>query len=437
MQQATIHPSARPTSRVDVSAVPAISETQMRMVLDVSRLLAVPTDFDELLCRIAQAATVLLECERASIFLHDPLTGELWTKVALQSDEIRIPCNKGIAGHCFSNAEVVCVGDPYHDPRFNPEPDRKSGFVTRNLLTAPMMDLDGRPLGAIQAVNKTGGPYEDADHALIQLLAEQAGVAVQRHNLQAQAIEMVALRHEMDLARKTQEALIPAHPPRLAWAQAAGWNCPASITGGDCWDMWRLRDGRLGIFLADASGHGIGPALVVSQARTLVRAICDTDPAPHALLTRVNARLVEDLEWGRFVTAFLGVLSPDGLLEWSSAGHGPALVRLSPDAPLEELDPPVQPLGVVAEWTEDAPPPVRLEPGGSLFVVSDGIFEAMNPAGEQFGVARMKRTLDALRSHPPAGIVEGLCAAVSAWQGPQEPLDDQTIVIVQRNLTIP
>lgn len=434
MQQATIHPSAlRTTSRVDVSAVAAISDEQMRLVLDVSRLLAVPTDIDDLLCRIAQAATVLLECERASIFLHDPRTSELWTKVALKADsEIRFPSHKGIAGHCFTNAEVVCVADPYHDSRFNPEPDRKSGFVTRNLLTAPMMDLDGKPLGAIQAINKTGGPYTDADTSLIQLLAEQAGVAVQRHKLQMQAMEIVGLRHEMDLARATQQALLPRHPPQLPWIDAHGWNCPASITGGDCWDMWTLPDGRLGVFLADASGHGIGPALVVSQARTLVRAICDIDPDPHQMLRRVNQRMCEDLEWGRFVTAFLGFLSRDGWLHWSSAGHGPAMYRKDPEAPLELLDPPVPPLGVVEEWEEEPPPPIKLGAAGSLMLVSDGIFEAMTPTGEQFGVERMKDHLNTHRRRRSRDIVEALCNAVQSWQGPQEPLDDQTIVVAQR-----
>jgi phosphoserine phosphatase len=434
MQQATIHPSAlRTTSRVDVSAVAAISDEQMRLVLDVSRLLAVPTDIDDLLCRIAQAATVLLECERASIFLHDTRTNELWTKVALKAEgEIRFPSHKGIAGHCFTHAEVICVADPYHDPRFNPEPDRKSGFVTRNLLTAPMMDLDGKPLGAIQAVNKTDGPYTEADTSLIQLLAEQSGVAVQRHKLQMQAMEMVGLRHEMDLARATQQAMLPRHPPELRWIDAHGWNCPASITGGDCWDMWTLPDGRLGVFLADASGHGMGPALVVSQARTLVRAICDIDPDPHEMLKRVNQRLCEDLEWGRFVTAFLGFLSPDGWLHWSSAGHGPAMYRKDPDAPLELLDPPVPPLGVVEEWEDEPPTPIKLGPTGSLMLVSDGIFEAMTPTGEQFGVERMKGCLNAHRNRPSREMVDALCKAVHSWQHPQEPLDDQTIVIVQK-----
>ena len=438
MPQATTHPSALPTpARVDVSAVPAISETQMRMVLDVSRLLAVPTDFDELLCQIAKAATVLLGCERASIFLHDPRTDELWTKVALHSKEIRIPSNKGIAGHCFTSAGLICVDDPYHDPRFNPEPDRRSGFVTRNLLTAPMVNVNGSPLGVIQAVNKTGGPYDEADQALIQLLAEQAGVAVQRHELQAHALESVALRHEMTLARATQQALIPRHPPKLPWVDAAGWNCPASVTGGDCWDMWPLPDGRLGVFVADASGHGIGPALVVSQARTLVRALSDGDDPgdtdPHELLRRINARLFADLEPERFVTAFLGFLAPGGQLDWSSAGHGPSLVRVAPHAPLAALDPPVQPLGVTDAWDDgERPEPVQIESGGSLVVVSDGIFECANPAGEMLGVERMHREVESFRGKRSADAVDHLCNVVREWQGPGDPADDQTIVVVRR-----
>ena len=432
MEQVTIQPLARGGSRVDVDAVPAISERQMRMVLDVSRMLAVPTDIDDLLCSIAEAATTLLGCERASIFLYDEAARELWTKVALGSPPIRLPCNKGIAGYCFMNAELVCVHDPYHDPRFNPEPDRRNGFVTRNLLTAPMMDIEGRPLGVIQAVNKIAGPFDAADHALVQLLAEQAGVAVQRNVLQLQAMQMVELRHEMDLARATQQALLPKHPPRMPGIACAGWNCPASVTGGDCWDLWAMRDGRLGIFLADASGHGIGPALVVSQAPTLVRAISETEPDPHALLKRVNGRLVEDLEWGRFVTAFLAYLAPDGRLAWSSAGHGPTLYRCDPGSPLQTLDPRVQPLGILGTWLEDAPPAAYLQPGGSVVAVSDGIVEAFDPAGQAFGEPRLRRVLDACRHATPAEVVNAVRASVTDWQAAGEPLDDQTIVVVQR-----
>ena len=410
----------------------SVAAEQMRMVLDVSRMLAVPTDLDTLLCRLAEIATGLLGCERASIFLHDPEHKELWTKVALKSNQIRVPCHVGIVGYAFTHNEVVLVLDPYRDPRFNPEPDRKSGFVTRNLLSAPMADLDGKPLGVVQAVNKVDQPFGPGDVALIQLLAEQAGVAIQRSRLQRTAIEVAALRHEMDLARKTQQKLIPKSPPEIPGLEAAGWTEPASITGGDCFDLWKMPDGRMGIFVADASGHGLAPALVVSQARTLVRTVSEMEADPHQLLVRVNARLAEDLEWGQFVTAFLAYLSPDGALHWSSAGHGPVLMRPRCDAPAQVLDPPVQPLGIVPAWFDGGPPPAHLEPSGQLILVSDGIFEAPNPQGEMFGVDRMVRLLDDHRECEPRELILRLRQAVEAWQDGIEPLDDQTVVVVQR-----
>src|SRR5687767_5511663 len=299
----------------------SISPEQMKLVLDVSRHLTVTADLGALLVRIAEAATSLLGAERASIFLHDARTNELWTTVALGAKEIRVPCTAGIVGHVFQGNALLSVPRPYEDARFNREVDRKTGFVTRNLLTTPLRAIDGKPLGVIQVVNHIGGDFTQAEEALVELLADQAGVAVQRHRFQQEVIRSAGLRHEMDLAQRVQQAMIPQTTPDVPNVHVVGWSRPASVTGGDCFDYWKLRDGRLGIFLADASGHGIAPAIVVSQARTLVRALSELDCDPARLLSRVNARLAEDLEAGRFVTAFMGCLSPAGELKWTSAGR--------------------------------------------------------------------------------------------------------------------
>lgn len=423
-------PRVEPPTPADVSHV---SDNQMRSILDMSKMLSVPTDLDTMLCRLAETCTQLLDCERASIFLYDGTTKELWTKVALGSNEIRLPAAAGVVGAAFNGNCVIHVADPYLDPRFSRDTDLKTGYRTRNLMSAPLADLVGQPMGVIQAVNKKGrGGFGEQDESLIRLMSEQAGVAIQRHRLQLQAMEAVALKHEMDLARRTQQALIPKHSPTVPGLTCSGWTLPASVTGGDCFDLWTLPDGRLGVLVADASGHGLGPALVVSQARAMVRSLSDAVGDPHAVLARVNARLAEDLDWGQFVTAFLGFLSPDGLLHWSSAGHGPTLFRRSLADPLEDIDPPVQPLGVLSEWFDGPSPPIQLEPGGQLILSTDGIFEAARDDGEQLGVERMRGIVDRNRHEPPEGLLAALRSAAREWSGRQEPLDDQTLVIVQR-----
>ena len=108
--------------------------------------------------------------------------------------------------------------------------------------------------------------------------------------------------------------------------EIAGWNLPADETGGDCFDFIPLLDGRLAIFLADATGHGIGAALVIAQCRSLVRALLtETDDIP-VIATRVNQILSQDLSDDRFVTAFLGILDPlRNRLHYVSGGQGPLL----------------------------------------------------------------------------------------------------------------
>jgi len=267
---------------------------------------------------------------------------------------------------------------------------------------------------------------------LIEMLADQVGVAVQRHQLQVEAVRSATMRREMDLARRAQEKLIPKSSPPVSGLKSVGWTLPASTTGGDCFDLWKLADGRLGILLADASGHGLAPAMIVSQARCLIRAMTDLKPDPQFVLSQVNTRLIDDLEWGQFVTAFLGYLSPEGVLQWASAGHGPVMSRLRPQEKLLVLDPLVQPLAINPWENESPPPPLTIAPGGSLIVVSDGIFEAANASNELFGIDRMVAALDACQDRSPQEMVASLRESVRAWQGGAEAMDDETIVIVQR-----
>jgi phosphoserine phosphatase len=406
-----------------------ITPEQVRLVRSISRNLARTTDLDALLLQIAQAAKEMLACERSSIFLHDAKTAEFWTKIALESPPIRVPEKTGVVGACFWSNELLDVSDPYSDPRFNPANDQRTGFRTRNILAAPVADTDGRPLGVIQAINKKTGAFAAEDRNLIELLADQAGVAIQRNNYMMQAVKAAELAKEMDLARLVQQAMIPKCSPQIPGLDVAGWTKAASVTGGDVFDLWQTRDGRLGIFLGDASGHGIAPAIVVSQVRTLVRTLSEMETDPFKILARINTRMASDLEAGRFITAFLGFMSPDGTLDYSSAGHGPLIARDSADAPLRLLDPTLPPIGVLEEMPEERAEPIQLLPGGAFIVLSDGIFEARNPAGEMLGIELVCEKLDEHRHLSPRQMIDYLSELARVWQGQDDPADDQTIVL--------
>ncbi|HET6250425.1 MAG TPA: GAF domain-containing SpoIIE family protein phosphatase [Tepidisphaeraceae bacterium] len=418
-------------AQANPTAIPTVSREQMQLVLDVARSLAVTPDLSALLTRIARATTTLLGCERASVFIHDAGRNELWSLVALQSDPIRVGVDSGIVGLAFRNNQVIHCPNAYGDARFNPGPDRQSGFVTRNLLAAPMVDCDGKPLGVLQALNKIAGVFSDTDSALLRLLADQAGVAIQRWNLQQEAVKNLGLKHEMALARRVQDAMVPKHPPMLPNLRSAGWTQSASINGGDCYDLWACGD-RLGILVADASGHGIAPAMVVSQVRALVRTLCETEPDPCKVLMRINARLAADLEPGRFATAFLAFMSSDGSTQWCSAGHGPMVLCHYPNG-ARVLDAMLPPLGLIDDEQRGRASAVSLdlEPGASLVAMSDGITEAFDANEDLFGIERVIAALETNSTGDPEKSVAAVRDAVIRWQGKIEPRDDQTLVIVR------
>lgn len=418
------------------SAVPLV---KMRELLEVSRNLAVQVDLDHLIPLICTSASTIIGADRCSLFLHDADTDELWTKFAMGAPQIRVPANAGIVGLVFQTRQVLGIPDAYADARFNRSVDQKTGYRTRNLLTAPVFDLQGKPVAVLQIINKLpdkyhplGGNFNATDEVVTCMLADQVGVAIQRYHLQQKAMEAVAMQRELDLARRVQNALIPKIPPEVDGLVAGGWNRQASTTGGDSYDLWKTRDGRLAVFVADATGHGIAPALVVSQARAIVRVLADEHLDPSAILAKVNARFSKDLEAGMFVTAFLGIVSSDGELRWCSAGHAPVLVRDESGGAIRELEPPAPPLGVTEEFKADACAPVQLGKTGWLAVVTDGVTESWSPGNEQFDQHRLVACLEKDAGRGPACLIGALRKCLQEWQGTREPSDDQTVVLVSR-----
>ena len=151
-------------------------------LLAISEAIATELHLDNLLSRIVKATTDLLDAERSTLFLYDPATDELWSKVAegMGQGTIRIPASAGIAGAAFTSGEVLNVPNAYADSRFNPEIDRISGFRTRNLLNVPIMDRAGERLGLIQVLNKRGGSFKKVD--IRRLKAFSADIAISLQN---------------------------------------------------------------------------------------------------------------------------------------------------------------------------------------------------------------------------------------------------------------
>jgi len=189
------------------------------MLLQVSSALMREKDVGRLLKLIIENATVILGAERSSIFLMDYDTNELYTRVAQLKEvsEIRFPADKGVAGYAVKYSTLVNIPDAYKDSRFNPAVDKQTGFKTRNILCAPMLNHKNETVGVLQILNKKRGNFNLEDEALIMALAAQAAVAVENAQLyQEQELTLKSFLKTMGSAIDARDPTTAGHSERVA-----------------------------------------------------------------------------------------------------------------------------------------------------------------------------------------------------------------------------
>jgi phosphoserine phosphatase len=401
-------------------------------LLDVTRALAHPLDLRALLAQIVDAGRDLLDAERGSVFLHDPATGELFTLVATGSGEIRIPPGRGIAGECAQRREVINVPDCYADPRFDSSFDRQSGFRTRCLLAVPLIGHDDVLVGVMQILNKRGGVFGKEDEGIATALAAQCAVALQRQNMLRELVAKEKMERELEVARQIQLSFLPKSMPEIPGYELAGWSRPADSTGGDVFDVVPT-NGRAMLLLGDATGHGIGPALSVTQVRSMLRMALRLGGDLDAVFGHLNDQLSDDLPLNRFVTAFLGILDPEShVLTYQSAGQGPVL-HLGADGTTRALETTAAPLGMLPGLRTPKAISLSLAAGDVIALITDGVYERENLAGVELG---SEAVVDIIRSHtgaPLAEILQRIVAACDAFGGTSPQADDMTLLLVRRS----
>jgi predicted ester cyclase len=208
-------------------------------------------------------------------------------------------------------------------------------------------------------------------------------------NLTQQLRERERVEQELQVARRIQQASLPEDLPALQGWQISPFYQPAREVGGDFYDLFELQDGRLGIVVGDATGHGVPAALVMASARSMLRAVAQASDTPGDVLSRVNDPLATDIPSNMFVTCFYAILDPEsGSLSYANAGHDlPYLRRHSGER--EELRARGMPLGIMPGMSYEQKE-VVLDGGEAALFYSDGLVEAHDPEGGMFGFPRLQ-----------------------------------------------
>ena len=403
---------------------------RLRSLLEVSKAMAAEIDLDALLEVILSCANGVMEAERSSLFIYDETTQTLTNQISgsLQRGSVRVALGVGIAGHVAKTQEVLNVPDAYADPRFNSSFDKDTGFRTRSILCAPMVARNGRLMGVLQALNKAGGgAFTAEDEELLLAFASHAAIAIDRAQLVEAFVDKERIEESLRLAHDIQMGMLPRSFPERPGLRSFAKLLPARSVGGDLYDVVDLGE-RVFFLVGDVSGKGVPAALFMAVTKTLLRASAETQPTPAAVLARVNRELSRDNERSMFVTAFVGCLEvASGEVQFSNAGHNPPY-RVSRDGAIAEVEGAHgMAMGILQEFPYTTGS-LRLAAGDGLFLFTDGVIEALNPPGEQFGSERLTACLEATAEAPPGRIVGEVLDRVSAFVGEAPQFDDITVL---------
>ncbi len=414
-------------------------------LIEVSALIGVITDFDQLLTAILEVARRVMAAEGSALILRNEATDQLEIVVARTTDRELpgvakqvIPSGRGIAGWVFENARSLLVPDAYADPRFYREMDARTGYRTRCLIASPLL-RDGRAIGVLEVINcqqPNKEVFDATDLEAFEAYANLASTAIAKLRYLDEERRRARFEQELSIATEIQQNFLPLTLPQRADVVFAARYRPAREVGGDFYDLYETAPDEIYFVIGDVAGKGVPAALLMAQSLSALRLLIVPGVAPSAAMARWNETLNRQALRGLFVTATLGRITPSRrLVELASAGHCPPLL-VRPNAgrgdEIEVVEIALSrtpPLAVVADAVA-TPNFLQLAPGDTIVFFTDGLTDSRAPRGRGDVCLGSEGARDMLLKKPVGSapeIVNTLSEGESLFRGDAAPLDDMTL----------
>jgi phosphoserine phosphatase RsbU/P len=408
-------------------------------LLEVSQAMANARTVDQMLEQVVRLTPLLAGVDRCAALLHDAQSGEFVVahyylgrrETPANLDGVRLrPGDLPLLDLAVRTQRVQRVDDASQSDLVTPA--WRDAVGSKTLVAAPLLVQD--EVRGVLLVDSTELSYTMSQRRedILAGIAQQLSLNLENFQLLAQEQERLRLAQELHVAQRIQASLLPDVVPAVAGYEIAhAWD-PAREVGGDFYDFLPLPRGKLGLLMADVADKGVPAALFMATTSTLLRISAQNHAAPDKALlyanTWVNANNREDM----FVTAWYGVLDPaNHRVTFANAGHSLALHVPAEDGAIRMLRPAGMPLGVVEDLTleRDA---VTLAPGDMIVLYTDGVIDALDAAGDDFGQDRLEALLFGRRRQTAQQVVDALRSAVLAHAGQAPLYDDVTLVALRR-----
>lgn len=413
-----------------------IDAPKVRILLDTIAELISTVEHADVLTKIVDNAIRVVGAERGILFLFEDGDPER-LRIQVARDAGGRDLQEPIQYSTTVTHRVATTGEPTNwkvSASQEQELDLSQSIVDMKLTSVMCTTLrvKDRRLGVIYVDSRaTQREFDRADLRFFDALAGALSVTVENARLIRETLAAERVKEQVKIARTIQEGLLPRDPEGVAGFQLAGWAAPAEEALGDYYDFIRLADGRYMIAIGDVAGHGIGPALLMSSARSLLHSLTDGTFHLDEVLKRMNHRFEQDTRGALFMSLFVAVLDPAArTLHYGNAGHtAPLLVREGAEESVDLVRTGLA-LGIEADSTYMVEGPVRLLPGDVLVLTTDGVLEARR-GDEFFGRDRLRRTIRNGARLPAQELIRSIHRAVLDFTRGVRPDDDLTLVVLR------
>lgn len=385
---------------------------------------------DELLANNVQIVSEIMDSARVSIvnrvkgrfkLLHGTGLPE-----SLQNQHITVG---RVIQHIAETGEGVFCANVKEDGRFKGSPQ---GAYTDDSFIAVPMRMKNRVVSFLSVTERrTRGTYQKEDMRLLEMLAQQIIENYYHLRLFEEFREKQKLDSELTIASKIQQDIIPKSFAAKGLVEAAAMNLPAKIVGGDFYDFIPLSKNRVGTIIADVSGKGISAGLFMAISHSILRMLFQQTRDPAKVLQVANRFICAESKSSMFVTCFCCMVnSTHKTIKYVNAGHGNQFLYSYSQKKLTTLASTTRPLGVRDDSRFD-PVTIKYKPGDLLFLYTDGVTDALNEQGEQFGEQQIISFIEGRQGSSAEDMVNGLMEDVLRFQGRSEQFDDLTVLAIR------
>ncbi len=345
-----------------------------------------------------------------------------------------VPVGEGVIGSVFLTGETRLIQAGEDDLVHASLPDEVAR--AHSAIVAPLA-YHGESLGVL-VVCRTAGqpPFAAPDLELFQPIAEQSAFALYNAKIYIEANEKRRLDNDLQTAREIQSILLPAEAPSLPGFEIAGRTLPARLVSGDYFDYIRIDEDRLGIVIADVSGKGVPASLIMAMCRSVLRSHAVGNPSPAAVLKMLNRQLYPDMKEDMFISvAYIIINHRDQSLTLCRAGHDAPLLYSAADSMITKLNPRGMAIGIDSGEVFDrvcTDFSVNIESGDALVLYTDGVTEAIDHSGFEFGHGRLKESVLAAARDGASSIISRVIDDLKEFTGDQPQYDDVTLIAIKK-----